>query len=68
MKQGPNNASDARGAKTPGMAVGRFGGCQDSGAGFRRASEAINGVLMAFMWAVSRAVAAVSGKGARYGR
>jgi hypothetical protein len=49
-----------------GMALARFGVRQGSGAGFRRASEAINGGLMAFLCVMMSAVVPVSGKGARY--
>ena len=40
---------------------------QGSGAGFRRNSEAINGVLTGFLCAVSGAVGPVFGEGAGYG-
>jgi hypothetical protein len=66
MNQGRNMARDARGAKTPGMASGRLGVCQGSGEGFRLASEAVKGVLMAFLWEVLRGLAVVFGKGVRY--
>jgi hypothetical protein len=52
------SAAFPRGCK----ALRRFGACQGSGAGFRRATRAINGLLTRSWCAVSSAVAAVFGK------
>jgi hypothetical protein len=49
------------------IGLGRFRGYQGSDASFRLASEAINGVLMAFLWEMLRAITTVFGKEASYG-
>jgi hypothetical protein len=53
-------------SETPQAGLGRFGGYECSRTALRLNSQAINGVLTAFLCVVSRAVAAVCGEGAGY--
>jgi hypothetical protein len=63
VKPGRNNVRDGQGPKTPGMALARFG-YLGSGAGQSCHSEAIKGVLMAFLWLVGKRVNLIFGAGA----